>query len=60
MSGLQRILKMYGRMDVNGVMWVWDYANEKPRIESEMTKDEWKASEKAKWMAVKNQIEKEK
>jgi len=46
MSGLQRILKDHGFMNVNGVMWAWDYVNDLPRIKSEMTKDEISASEK--------------
>lgn len=56
MAGLARILKMHGRMQVNNVMWVWDYAQDKARLESEMTKEETKASEIAKWSAVKDQI----
>ena len=54
MSGLARILKMYGEMTVQSegksVLWVWDYANDKPRIKSEMTKEELEASEHAKWI----------
>lgn len=58
MTGLQILLKLYGKMEVkdeNGkrVMWVWDYANNKPRLESEMTKEEWAASEKAKYNKIK-------
>lgn len=53
MGGLQKILKMYGRTTVtsNGktVVWLWDYANDKPRMEHEMTEEEIKASEKARW-----------
>lgn len=54
MSGLQRVLKMYGSMTVQGsegkkVVWVWDYANDKPRIKSEMTAEEIAASERVKW-----------
>jgi len=52
-KGLQRILKIVGEMKIidNGksVTHVWDYANNKARIKSEMTKEEIKASEKAKW-----------
>ena len=49
MSGLARICRMYGSMeavDANGkkVIWLWDYVNEKPRLKSEMTKEEIKAS----------------
>lgn len=53
MAGLARICKMYGSMKVRGadgksVTWLWDYANDKPRLETEMTKEEIEASEKAK------------
>lgn len=45
MAGLARICKMYGSMQVideNGkkVTWLWDYANDKARLKSEMTKEE--------------------
>jgi uncharacterized protein YgiM (DUF1202 family) len=58
MGGLARICKMYGSMEVTGangkkVLWVWDYALDKPRLKSEMTKDELEVSEKAKWMKMK-------
>jgi hypothetical protein len=52
MTGLQKICKMYGRLKVGDVMWVWDYANDKPRLEKDMNYDEIKASEKAKWEAL--------
>jgi len=56
--GLARICKMYGSMEVsdaNGkkVIWLWDYANDKPRLKEEMTKEEIAASEKAKWNKLK-------
>lgn len=49
MSGLARICKMYGSMEVsdaNGkkATLLWDYANDKPRLKSEMTKEEIMAS----------------
>jgi hypothetical protein len=55
MAGLARICKMFGQMsvkDANGkeVLWVYDYAKDKPRLKSEMTKEEFALSEKAKWM----------
>ena len=64
-TGLARICKMYGSMEVsdaNGkkVTWLWDYANDKPRLKTEMTEEEIMASEKAKWMGVKSQLDKEK
>jgi hypothetical protein len=43
--GLQIILRMYGRTKVNDVVWVWDYANEKPMLEKEMTPEMTKASD---------------
>ena len=65
MGGLARICKMYGSIEVsdaNGkkVTWIWDYANDKPRIKSEMTKEEIMASEKAKWIGVKSKLNAEK
>lgn len=57
-QGLQRILKIYGRMKVTdskgkSVIHVWDYKNNKPRLESEMSKEEISESEKEKWRQVK-------
>ena len=40
MSGLRHICKQYGSIVINGVEWVWDYANDRPRVKSEMTKEE--------------------
>lgn len=52
-AGLQRVLKLYGKMQVGNITWVWDYAKDEPRILSEMTKEEITASEKAKWLPFK-------
>ena len=54
MSGLARICKMYGQMTITDecgkkVIWVWDYANDKPRLKHEMTKEELAISERAKY-----------
>jgi len=54
MAGLARICKIYGSMEVSGpdgkkVTWLWDYANDKPRLKTEMNKEEIAASERAKW-----------
>jgi hypothetical protein len=62
MGGLAKICKMYGSMEVrdaNGkkVTWLWDYVNDKPRLKTEMTKDEIMASEKAKWMNGKYELD---
>ena len=53
MAGLARICKIYGSMEVVGadgkkVTWLWDYANDRPRLKTEMTKEEIAASERAK------------
>jgi hypothetical protein len=60
MTGLQKVLKSTGRIIVQSgsesVTWVWDYANDRPMIEKEMTKEEIKASEIAKWMPLKDKI----
>lgn len=61
MAGLAKLCKLYGSMEVVGsdgkkVIWVWDYANDKPRLKTEMTKEEVMASEKAKWMGVKTNL----
>jgi len=42
MSGFNKLLKMYGQMDVkdqygNIVTWAWDYNESRPRIKSEMS-----------------------
>lgn len=64
MAGLAVICKMYGSMqaiDASGkkVTWLWDYVNDKPRLKKEMTKEEIIASEKAKYMNVKYQLDAE-
>lgn len=61
MSGLQRVLKLYGSMICEGedgskVVWLWDYANDKARLKTEMTKDEIMASDKTKYTALKSQL----
>jgi len=63
MSGLKSICKLYGSMTVTDkdgtkTVWVWDYANDKARPKSEMSKEELAASEKAKWEWVKQGINK--
>lgn len=65
MAGLAKICKMYGSVKVTGadgkeVIWLWDYAQDKPRLKSEMTAEEIKESEIAKWLAVKTSLENEK
>jgi hypothetical protein len=53
------ICKAYGGMTINGVKWIWDYAQDKPVRDDElkaMAKEERDrrkaASEKAKWSRV--------
>lgn len=61
-QGFQRILKIYGEMEAtdskgNSVTHVWDYANDKPRIKSEMSKEEIAESEKVKWMQLRKRMQ---
>ena len=56
MSGLQKLCKAYGRMQIQGVMYVWDYVDDKAVKESEMTKERFAESEKIKWNLVKDQL----
>lgn len=58
MAGLARLCKMYGSMEVsdangNKVTWLYDYAQDKPRLKNEMTAEEIKESEKQKWLKIK-------
>ncbi len=54
MGGLARICKLYGRIQVQGVTHVWDYANDCAVLESEMPfgSKRHKASERAKYKAL--------
>lgn len=54
MAGLNRILKQYGRMTVQGVRYVYDYAREEAVKEEDMPigSERWKESERAKWESV--------
>jgi len=61
MGGIRRLCKLYGGIKLKGqdgkeVEYMWDYAKDEPRIKSEMTKEEIKASEKAKWEAIGEQL----
>lgn len=53
LHGLEKVLKLYGRMEVNSngqkLCYVWDYANNVGRLQKDMTEEMTKASEKAKW-----------
>ena len=62
-KGMMMICKTYGGMkikDRNGKeeVWLWDYAQDKPRRESEMKAEQKAASEKKKQMKAKAEIEK--
>lgn len=50
MSGIRNLCRMYGGMTIQGVKYVWDYANEEAVKADEMPlgSDRWNASEKAK------------
>lgn len=54
MAGLRKICKLYGAMTIQGVRWVWDYANDEPVRESEMKpgSERHRASERAKWLPM--------
>lgn len=58
MGGLAKMCKLYGSIDVadeNGkkVKWVYDYAKDKPVLNKDMTKEERRESEKAKYTSMK-------
>ena len=55
---MMMICKAYGGMIINGERWLWDYAQDKPRRESEMKAEEKEASERKKYMKAKAEIEK--
>jgi phosphoserine phosphatase len=48
-EGLKNICRLYGQMRIGDVLWVWDYAADKPVREDEMRRgtDRWYASEAA-------------
>lgn len=43
-------------MTVNGVEWVWDYVNDKPMKRSEMTHEEWMASERKRYDEIRERM----
>lgn len=52
---------MYGSIQVTGedgnkVLWLWDYANDKSKLKTDISKEEIAASEKAKWMKIKSNM----
>jgi hypothetical protein len=65
MEKISRLWKLHGSIEFiydngNKEIWLWDYVNDKARLKTEMTEDEIMASEKAKWMGVKSQLDSEK
>jgi len=58
-KGLQNLCKMYGALTIQGVVWHWDYAQNKARPASEFTQAEKAASEKAKWTLLAPSMRKE-
>lgn len=36
MGGLRNLCKMYGKMKINGVTWLWDHAKDEPVKEEDM------------------------
>ena len=58
MSGLQKLCKAYGRMQIQGVMYVWDYVEDRAIPKREMTKERFAESEKIRWETLKKETEK--
>jgi hypothetical protein len=52
MSGLARIAKSFGAININGTRMVWDHVAEVtvPDADMPMGSDRWKASERKRWM----------
>ena len=59
MAGLRNICKQFGRMQIQGRMWVWDYVNNEPVPEEEMRKDPERreANEKARAEWLRAQVQ---
>lgn len=59
--GMQMLCKMYGALDFNikgkKTRFVWNYHTEQAINETEMTKDMWVLSEKAKYAQTQKAIE---
>lgn len=51
MTGINKLCKLYSRTNLQGIEWVWDYANDKAVKESDMAEgsEAWKESERAKY-----------
>lgn len=57
-KGMMMICKTYGGMIIGGERWLWDYAQDRPRRESEMIAEKKAAIEKKKLMKLKAESEK--
>lgn len=58
MRGLEKVCKIYGRLKVGDVLWVWDYHRNKavPDYKLKAGSNDWKLSEKAKWDGMRKVI----
>ena len=60
MGGLRNICKLYGGLKVteNGIteVWIYDYIQDKPRLQSEMTKHELEDNERFKYGKLKKRF----
>jgi hypothetical protein len=57
MSGLRRICRLYGAMQVGSIKYLWDYVAEEPVEEKDMRvgSERWKASERKRAELLKQQ-----
>tara|TARA_R110000868_G_scaffold121256_1_gene321693 strand:+ start:224 stop:412 length:189 start_codon:yes stop_codon:yes gene_type:complete len=55
LRGLEKVCKMFGRMQMGDTMMAWDYAKNEAVPEKELKADKarWAASEKAKYAQIK-------
>lgn len=58
MSGLRRLCQLYGRIRIQGKLWVWDFSKDEPAPSDEMRKgsERWKESERVRWQSVKEKL----
>ena len=61
LRGLEKLCKLYGSIKAGSIVYVWDYAADEPVTEAEMKPggERWMSSERAKWMSMANDIQKE-
>lgn len=54
LRGLEKLCKLYGRIDIGGVLWVWDYHRNVavPDYKLKSGSRAWKLSEKARFEAM--------